>query len=474
MANYTTNLMLRTDKRNTKGEQPVILTISVSNQLKKLSTGISVHPVLWDVEEKKIIHLNLRDAKKAFKEYLKSDLMRHLPEDISKSLTDTFLNNLPLANDVKRLNDALQETKKAIEDISHRFELDGIKYSSEMVIDAYKESIKPKVKKEAPNDFIFDFLDKYIEDNEPIRAKGSLQVYKSLKTHLENYQKAKRTKIRLDKMDTAFMRSFQSFLIGWSKTNKNTKRVTTLNNITIAKQLSSIKTVLAYAKAEGVEVIGNYKEYEIKKQKLEVVALTFGEFNALIDLDLSNNERLDKVRNIFIFSCVTGLRYSDIKQLEHDHIGKTAIRITVTKTKDPLKIPLNKYSLEVLAKYKDDPKPLPPISNQRLNEYLKEVCELAEINTPIEIVRFKGAERIATIYPKWQLLSIHNGRKTFATLSLEKGMGAEEVMEIGGWSDYKSFKRYVNITENVKRKAMSKAWGDPIIMKAVNGGVGNE
>lgn len=456
MANYTTNLILRTDKRNVKGERPIMLTLYVSNQLKRLSTGISVYPELWDSESKKIIYLNpnSRETKKIF----------------SKNYPLFDINNLPLANDVKRLNDALQEVKKAVEDIAHRFELDGIEYSSEMLIDAYKETVKSKVKKEAPRDFIFDFLDQYIKDNEPIRAKGSLQVYKSLKTHLENYEKAKRVKIRLDKMDTAFMRSFQSFLIGWSKTNKNTKRVTTLNNITIAKQLSSIKTVLAYAKAEGVEVKGNYKDFEIKKQKLEVIALTFGEFNALVNLDLSQNERLDKVRNIFIFSCVTGLRYSDIKQLEHDHIGKTTIKITVTKTKESLKIPLSKYSLDILAKYKDNPKPLPPISNQRLNEYLKEVCKLAGINDPVEIVRFKGAERITTMHPKWELISIHNGRKSFATLSLEKGMNAETVMEIGGWSDYKSFKRYVNITENVKRNAMSKAWGEPVVIKVVNGG----
>lgn len=467
MANYTTNLILRTDKRNTKGEQPVILTISVSNQLRKLSTGVSVHPTLWDPEEKKVFYLNLRDAKKAFKEYLKSNPMIKLPEDAIKSLNDTFLNNLPLVNDVKRLNDAIQEVKKAVEDIAQRFEFDGIAYSSEMIVKAYKDSSKPKVRKEAPNDYFFDFLEKYIQENEPIRAKGSLQVYKSLRTHLTNYQKAKRVKIRFDKMDVAFMRSFQSFLIQWSEINPNTQRIKSLNNVTIAKQLSSIKTVLTYAKREGIEVKGNYKDFSIKKQKLEVVALTEREFQSLYNLDLSKNERLDKVRDIFCFSCVTGLRHSDIKQLQHDHVSKTEIQITVTKTKEPLRIPLNKYSIEILNKYKTNPKPLPVMSQQRLNEYLKELCKKAEINDPIEIVRYQGADRVSTMHPKYELISIHNGRKTFATLSLEKGMNAETVMKLGGWSDYKSFSRYVNITENVKRKAMANAWGAPEVMKVI-------
>lgn len=266
------------------------------------------------------------------------------------------------------------------------------------------------------------------------------------------------------------MRSFQNFLIQWEEVNPNTKRVKTLNNVTIAKQLTTLKTFLNYAKLEGVEVSEKYKDFRVKRQKLEVIALTERELMWLLNLDLSKNERLDRVRDLFCFSCVTGLRYSDLKQLQHDHIGKTEIQITVTKTKEPLKIPLNKYSLEILAKYKDELKPLPIISNQRLNEYIKELCQAAEINDPIEIVRFKGAERITTMHPKWKLISIHNGRKTFATLSLEKGMNAETVMKIGGWIDYKSFSRYVNITENVKRTAMSKAWGEPVVMKVVNGG----
>ncbi|HTN00199.1 MAG TPA: site-specific integrase [Pedobacter sp.] len=450
MADYTTNFILRTDKKNLKGQSPILLTISVSNQLKKLSTGISVLPELWDNDKKRVIYLDLKTAKKILPNY------------------DYDL--LPLKNDVKRLNESLQGIKREIEKIADRFELEGIEYSSEMLVDTYKGSAKQTTKKEAPKDYIFDFLDKYIQDNEPNRAKGSLQVYKSLKKHLQNYQNDKRTKVRFDKMDTSFMRSFQNYLIQWNETNPNTKRVNTLNNVTIAKQLSSIKTVLTYAKREGVEVKGNYKDFSIKKQKLEVIALTERELMRLINLDLSQNERLDRVRDLFVFSAVTGLRYSDLKQLKHEHVSNGEIQITVTKTKEGLIIPLNKYSLAILNKYKDCKTPLPAISNQRLNEYLKELCKIAEINDSIEIVRYKGAERITTVHPKYELISIHNGRKTFATLSLEKGMNAETVMKLGGWSDYKSFSRYVNITENVKRTAMSTAWGAPEVMKVINGG----
>jgi integrase len=107
--------------------------------------------------------------------------------------------------------------------------------------------------------------------------------------------------------------------------------------------------------------------------------------------------------------------------------------------------------------------PLPVISNQKLNDYIKELCKEAKLNDPIEIVRFKGDKRVATVYPKYDLISIHVGRKTFVTLSLAKEMTAEEVMKISGHEDYQSFKRYVNVTETRKKESMQKAWGSPAL-----------
>ena len=86
------------------------------------------------------------------------------------------------------------------------------------------------------------------------------------------------------------------------------------------------------------------------------------------------------------------------------------------------------------------------------------LCELAGINEATEIIRFKGPKRESVVYPKYELIGVHTGRKTFVTLSLEKGMTAEEVMSISGHKDYKSFKRYVNITEQRKKIVMQKAW----------------
>lgn len=241
--------------------------------------------------------------------------------------------------------------------------------------------------------------------------------------------------------------------------------VQNLNNTTVARQLGVVKTSLNYAKKQGVEVSDKYKDFKIKTEAVEVIALTSEEFETLYNSDLSNNKRLAQIRDVFCFACTTGLRYSDLNQLKREHIKNVEIKLTVKKTKQLLTIPLNSYSKAILARYEAMLKPLPVISNQNMNYAVKDLCKLAGIDEQIEIDRFRGTKREAITYPKYELIGVHTGRKTFCTLSLEKGMSAEEVMSISGHSDYKSFKRYVKITEQRKKVVMVKAWGG---LKEVN------
>lgn len=92
---------------------------------------------------------------------------------------------------------------------------------------------------------------------------------------------------------------------------------------------------------------------------------------------------------------------------------------------------------------------------------------ILDIDSQIEIVRYNEKKRNVIVYPKYELVHFHTARKTFCTLSLEKGMSAEEVMEISGHSDYRSFKRYVKVTEKRKKVVMAKAWGEVSNLKIV-------
>ncbi|HCX75043.1 MAG TPA: integrase, partial [Algoriphagus sp.] len=180
----------------------------------------------------------------------------------------------------------------------------------------------------------------------------------------------------------------------------------------------------------------------MKRQKLEVITLSEGEYRALKEVDLKGVSRHEKARDIFIFLCATSMRYSDYDQFKREHIKGQTIQLTMKKGSKLWEIPLNPDSISILEKYKDLAEPLPKISNPKLSKYIKEICAVAKINEPVEIVRYKGAEPIRNVYPKHKLVSAHTGRKTFCTLSLERGASVETVMKWSGHESYASFKRY--------------------------------
>ena len=112
------------------------------------------------------------------------------------------------------------------------------------------------------------------------------------------------------------------------------------------------------------------------------------------------------------------------------------------------------------GKYKDvdfeNHMALPVISNQKMNDYLKELGELAEINEPVRETYYKGNERIDEVTPKYALLSTHAGRKTFICNALALGIPAPVVMKWTGHSDYKAMKPYIDIADDIRANAMNK------------------
>ena len=168
---------------------------------------------------------------------------------------------------------------------------------------------------------------------------------------------------------------------------------------------------------------------------------------------------LAKTRDLFCFCAFTSLRYSDMANLKRTDIVGDVLYITTQKTHDRLPINLNKYAKAILEKYQDCKFPgglaLPVISNQRMNEYLKDLCELCEFNTPITRVTYRAGEREEITEPKYNLIGTHAGRRTFICFALSSGIPPQVVMKWTGHSDYKAMKPYIDIAEKVKAEQMA-------------------
>ena len=201
----------------------------------------------------------------------------------------------------------------------------------------------------------------------------------------------------------------------------------TLNsrNTTVDKNLKFVRWFLRWAAKHhhavnptALEYKPNLKGTDGKIKK--VIFLSKDELFHLYNLPIRSPKRyLERVRDVFCFCCFSGLRYSDAYNLTKSSDKGTYIEFVTQKTQETLVVQLNKYSRALLDKYKNIPfakgKALPVISNQKMNDYLKELGQLAELNELETIVYYKGNRRIEETYPKHALLTTHCGRKTFVT-----------------------------------------------------------
>lgn len=237
-------------------------------------------------------------------------------------------------------------------------------------------------------------------------------------------------------------------------------------NTTIAKNLSFVRWFLRWAYTSGYYHGHLHETFKPKlkgtsTESKEVIYLTQEEVRKLQERQFTPSQAaLERVRDVFLFCCFTGLRYSDAAKLKRADIKGDHIDVITKKTVDALKIDLNKHSRAILEKYADTTFPgdlaLPVISNEKMNAHLKDLGKLCEIDDPTRIVYFQGNQRIEEVLPKWQLLTTHVARRTFVVTALQLGIPAEVIMRWTGHSRYEAMKPYIAIVDELKRTSMSR------------------
>ena len=354
------------------------------------------------------------------------------------------------------INASLLEYYTEIQSIFKRFEVEDVMPTPEQIKEAFNAlrkpvSEEPKPKKEAlPCDF-FQVFDDFVEDcgRQNNWTDSTFEKFAAVKNHLTNFREG----LTFEFLDERGLNDYVGYL----------RDVKEMRNTTIGKQLSFLKWFLRWAFKKGVHQNNAYDSYKpkLKSTQKKIIFLTWDELNRLREFKIpSNKQALERVRDVFLFQCFTGLRYSDVFNLRRSDIKGDHIEVTTVKTSDSLIIELNKHSKAILDKYKnvafEDDKVLPVITNQKMNDYLKELAELAGIDEPIRQTYYRGNERIDEVTPKYALLGTHAGRRTFICNALALGIPPQVVMKWTGHSDYKAMKPYIDIADDIKANAMSK------------------
>lgn len=259
------------------------------------------------------------------------------------------------------------------------------------------------------------------------------------------------SKLTFDKIKPMFFENFYSFLV-------NQKQM--INN-TANKNIQFFKSFLIWANTNGFTDNTSFRSFKSKTEQNEIVYLNEDELMSLYKMDIKI-ERLARVRDAFLFQCFTGVRYSDIQNISWSDIRNGIWHLRTQKTKDILQIPLSSYALNIIERYRNWEKPLPVISNQKMNLFLKELCKEAEINEKVKIVQYRGKERIEETFKKYEVVGTHTARRTFISLSLRKGMKPDVIMAITGHKTYRMMQKYLKIDDSHKREEMDKVWGSSL------------
>ena len=359
-----------------------------------------------------------------------------------------------LKQSASEINASLLGYYTEVQEIFKKFEVEEIMPTPEQIKEAFNALHKPieevKPRKSTPNAF-YKVFDEFVRDcgRQNDWTDSTYEKFAAVKNHLMNF----RTELTFDFFDEKGLNDYVTYL----------RDVKEMRNSTIGKQLSFLKWFLRWAFKKGVHQENAYDSYKpkLKSTQKKIIFLTWEELNKLREFEIpAAKQALDRVRDVFLFQCFTGLRYSDVFNLRRSDIKGDHIEVTTVKTSDSLIIELNKHSKAILDKYKDvafeDDKVLPVITNQKMNDYLKELAELAGIDEPVRQTYYRGNERIDEVTPKYVLLGTHAGRRTFICNALALGIPPQVVMKWTGHSDYKAMKPYIDIADDIKANAMSK------------------
>ena len=361
-----------------------------------------------------------------------------------------------LKQSASEINASLLEYYTEIQAIFKKFEVEEAMPTPEQIKEAFNAlhkpaSEEPKTKEKVlPCDF-FQVFDDFVEDcgRQNDWTDSTYEKFAAVKNHLTNFREG----LTFEFFDERGLNDYVGYL----------RDVKEMRNTTIGKQLSFLKWFLRWAFKKGVHQNNAYDNYKpkLKSTQKKIIFLTWDELNRLREFKIpSNKQALERVRDVFLFQCFTGLRYSDVFNLRRSDIKDDHIEVTTVKTSDSLIIELNNHSKVILDKYKDvafeNDKVLPVITNQKMNDYLKELAEMAGIDEPVRQTYYRGNERIDEVTPKYALLGTHAGRRTFICNALALGIPPQVVMKWTGHSDYKAMKPYIDIADDIKANAMSK------------------
>jgi integrase len=391
--------------KNAESETYIFLIFRYNNTRLKYSTGQKITPKFWNFERQRV------------KETIK---FPDYPE------FNSFLNDIE--NEVQRIyrSYSLKSQIPSLEDF--KLQLD-------------KYLLRNIVEKE-PTKTLFDFIQQVIGEKK-LQEQSTTKIFSVFFNHLKAFAAFKGKKyFDFEDITLDFSYVFINYL--YAEPRKHSTNYA-------SKMLDILRQILDDATERGYNTKLDYKSkrFKIAKEDVQHIYLNISELKILYEYDFSTNERLERVRDLFIVGAFTGLRFSDFTSLKPEHIKSiddvNMIQIITQKTSESVTIPLHPY---VKAIFERNNGKIPrPLSNQKMNDYLKEIGEIVGIDGQEAIVKSVAGKPVKETLPKYQLVSTHTARRSFATNAYKMGIPTIAIMKITGHRTEQQFMKYIKVSK---------------------------
>lgn len=419
-SNQNSNVKYSFKLREPKSSQPtpIYFTVFFKEEKKSLiySTDKKIHPSDWDSENNTPKNRQLTFHTSSYNQSVKKELNKisslFLAIEESYNLLDKKLTSNDLKNE---LDDKLE-----------RKILNGNDFFT-----VYDEFLKLKK---------HDYTENGV-------TTSTYKRYEYFKKNLEDFHTHGRRKISFENINQSFYNDFLKYCIENKKQSANT----------LHRNIGLFKTFLHWSLKNKKMSNDAFLEFaKPKKQPTTEIALNIEQVTEVFNIDLSKSKRLEQVRDLFIIGCTTGQRFSNYSNFNKKDVVGDIILVPDCKDKQKLlSIPLLKVTREILEKYDYH---LPKISNQKFNEYIKEVFENAEFDMNTKLIRRYGKSIVEENIPFYKRVSSHTARRSFITIMLNFGVPAKIIMSITGHTSLPVFSNYYKPDDKARIESMQNAF----------------
>jgi integrase len=419
------NFYLKSGKLNKHGQKPIVMRITYDSQRTIIFVKEMIKERYWSKRNQRANKIPENEVGKNQKE-------------------QDFINDRIEAFESRALDLIKQATEKNIPLSDNYFKINFKNFDTSKTIKLTKKGF-------------WELFNEFLEVSKTDKAKNTIKGYKTVLNFLKEFETNMNYHLDFNTIDLNFYDKLKNY--AFSLRPDFNKKSDIVQDNYFSKVVNVLRTFWNWSYDRGHHNKQWNRKINFKEREKEVIFLTIDELMKLYRYEFKH-DRHKKSRDLYCFGCFTGLRFSDIFQLEHDNIRNGSIILETEKTEDMTNIPLNQFALEILDKYKDSSpfKALPTISNQKLNIYIKECCEIAKINEPIQTIKHFGSKAERETKLKYELITTHTARKTFVTNSLVLGMNVKTIKDITGHKKDTTFNKYLKIAEDFKKVEMDNTW----------------